>query len=335
MRIFVYEHITAGGLGPDAPASLRREGRAMLEAVVADFQKIANVSVTTLIDRELGYDLGDVCMRIDEDDVEESFDRSAAACDVTLVIAPEQDNILLDCCQAVLDVGGRLLGPSPAAVQLAGDKLALAEFWRLRGVPHPYTDSLDHADFARIKPPWILKPRFGAGSQGIYLLDDERTAQRIIGDDADIWAFRKYLAQDFIPGEAASVSLLCGPDQAIPLLPARQHLSNDGRFRYQGGSLPLPTPLAQRATKLALQAVAGIDGMAGYVGVDLVLGDDGDYLIEINPRLTTSYLGLRQLCQQNLAELMLQCALGESIGSPTWHAGEVRFLSEPERQRGV
>ena len=88
--------------------------------------------------------------------------------------------------------------------------------------------------------------------------------------------------------------------------------------------------MASRATNIALQAVADIEGLLGYVGVDLVLGDDGlDYAIEINPRLTTSYLGLRQLCQQNLAELILRLAQGETINPPTWRDGDVHFSAEP------
>ena len=38
-----------------------------------------------------------------------------------------------------------------------------------------------------------------------------------------------------------------------------------------------------------------------------------DYLIEINPRLTTSYLGLRRACEQNLADAMLRCVRGETL----------------------
>ena len=35
-----------------------------------------------------------------------------------------------------------------------------------------------------------------------------------------------------------------------------------------------------------------VPGLKGYVGIDMVLSDDECYVIEINPRLTTSYLGL-------------------------------------------
>jgi predicted ATP-grasp superfamily ATP-dependent carboligase len=55
----------------------------------------------------------------------------------------------------------------------------------------------------------------------------------------------------------------------------------------------------------------------GFVGVDLVLGhaSDGseDVVIEINPRVTTSYVGLRRALEQNLAELMLDVVQGTAV----------------------
>jgi predicted ATP-grasp superfamily ATP-dependent carboligase len=310
MRVFVYECVCAGGLGSDVPASLLREGRAMLDAVCADFGRIPGVEVVTLADQRRFYE-------------------TAASCDWTLVIAPEFDDQLHDLSQAVLDSGGRLLGSRPIAIGLTGDKLATADYWRRRGLRHPRTELLDPEAFASFPPPWVMKPRYGAGSQATFLI-------RNCDDGMGVWspAFHEcgdgeFIVQQYVRGQAASVALLIAPGQTIPLLPARQHLSNDGRFRYQGGSLPFPSPLADRAIRIALAAVAGIDGLQGYVGVDLVLGADGDdFAIEINPRLTTSYIGLRQLCRGNLAELMLKGARGEAMEPPLWAAGDIRFGPE-------
>jgi predicted ATP-grasp superfamily ATP-dependent carboligase len=353
MRIFIYEFICAGGLGPDGPASLRREGWGMLAAIVADFQRLPGIEVVTLLDETLPHDAGDVSAegsRIRQNaglargstrilanaatktsSAEEwrRFREIASRCDFTLVIAPEFDDLLEARSKAVLDAGGRLLGSLPEAIRLTADKLACANFWKGRGVRHPRTEMLDPLNFAAFPGPWVMKPRFGAGSQATFLIRNR-------DDELRTWsaAFHEYpegefIVQVYVRGQPASVALLIGPTQTIPLLPARQHLSRDGRFRYEGGSLPLPTPLAERAIALALKAVAGIDGLRGYAGVDLVLGDAGDdYVIEINPRLTTSYLGLRRLCQQNLAESILRLAKGETIAMPTWHAGEAHFSSE-------
>ena len=276
----------------------------MLTAMIADFERVPGC----VVEARSAVPRGDIFFE--------------------LVIAPEFDDLLRDRSQAVLDGGGRLLGSWPAAIQLAGDKFATAKFWQERGVSHPRTQLLDPIAFASFEGPWVMKPRHGAGSQATFLI-------RHRGDELHSWspAFHEcpddeFIVQQYVRGQAVSVAVLIGAAQTIPLLPARQHLSRDGRFRYLGGSLPLPEPLRSRAVELALQAVADIDGLRGYVGVDLVLGDDGsDYAIEINPRLTTSYLGLRQLCQQNLAELILRLAQGETIAPPTWHEGEVRFDS--------
>ncbi|HLZ08097.1 MAG TPA: ATP-grasp domain-containing protein, partial [Chloroflexota bacterium] len=94
------------------------------------------------------------------------------------------------------------------------------------------------------------------------------------------------------------------------------------------GCTPLPEPLEGRALRIAAHAIEGIPGLFGFVGVDVVLGDDGrDWAIEINPRLTTSYVGLRGLAETNLAESMLQVALG---AEPTirWRKGSVEFGSD-------
>ena len=57
--------------------------------------------------------------------------------------------------------------------------------------------------------------------------------------------------------------------------------------------------------------------LRGYVGVDLVLGpaEDGsrDVVLEVNPRLTTSYVGLSCLAKGNLAAEMLAAAEGKCV----------------------
>jgi len=112
------------------------------------------------------------------------------------------------------------------------------------------------------------------------------------------------ICQEFAAGRAASVAFIVGDDGAFALPPCWQHLSDDGRFRYLGGECPIPPEFARRAESIARQAVACVGGLRGYVGVDVVLGDR-DWAIEINPRLTTSYTGLRKLARFNLAEAIL------------------------------
>jgi predicted ATP-grasp superfamily ATP-dependent carboligase len=64
-----------------------------------------------------------------------------------------------------------------------------------------------------------------------------------------------------------------------------------------------------------MRAVAVLPPAIGYVGIDLILGRDPggaeDAVIEVNPRLTTSYVGLRAAAKSNLAQVMWNIAKGE------------------------
>jgi tyramine---L-glutamate ligase len=130
---------------------------------------------------------------------------------------------------------------------------------------------------------------------------------------------------------------LGGPDGAWALPPFRQHLSEDGTFAYQGGSYPLPPALSRRARWLALAAVQSLPSPLGYFGVDLVLGDDAtgrdDVVIEINPRLTTSYVGLQAASRVNLAAAMLAVVAGREP-ELSWRGEPVQFTADGEVTMG-
>ncbi len=314
MQVFVYEFASAAeGRGEPLPASIRAEGRAMFTAVRDDLGRVPGVWVVTL--------------PVGAADEEAAFRALARGADATLVVAPESDGILLRRCRWVEEAGGRLLGPSSAAVRLAGDKRALGQHWAARGVPSPPCEPVERA--GRVTFPAVLKPRDGAGSQATFLvgrpedLEGRLAAARAEGFDG------RAVLQPFVPGTAASVAFLVGPRQTLALPPADQFLSSDGRFRYRGGRVPLPADLAGRATEVAWRAAAAVEGLRGYVGVDVVLGDaadgSGDAVIELNPRLTTSYLGLRALASDNLAGVWLRVASGDDVTPPAWRPGEVAF----------
>ena len=94
-----------------------------------------------------------------------------------------------------------------------------------------------------------------------------------------------------------------------------------------------------RAIRLARRAIGAVPGLAGFVGVDLILGRECgcpiDTVVEINPRLTTSYVGLRALARENLAERWLEAMLGQPVGPIGWREGEVRFSASGEVHEGA
>ena len=86
-----------------------------------------------------------------------------------------------------------------------------------------------------------------------------------------------------------------------------QFVCGEPVLRYEGGRLPLRCALAERAAALAVRAVRTVDGLRGFVGVDVVLGErtGDDMVIEINPRLTLSYVALVRGCEPRVAAALL------------------------------
>lgn len=309
MHIFVYEHMTANGNGAQATAtSLEREGRAMLDAFAEDVARMPGVAVQTLLDPA------------------SDFDKLARVCDGTVVIAPELDGTLSRLSRRVLEVGGRLLGAAVEAIDLASDKLAMAECLTRRGVPCLATEALLPGRIPACGLPVVIKPRRGAGSTGVRRVLDPDELHHLGKENIAT----EYIATRFHEGLAASMLLIAGPRGILPLRAGEQLLADDGTFQYLGGRLPLPPRLEFRARRLALRAVNAVPGLLGFVGVDMLLDRSestapDDRIVEINARLTTSYVGLRALAESNLAEHWLRTIHGEFPAAPIWRTGGVAF----------
>ncbi|MCA9235989.1 MAG: ATP-grasp domain-containing protein [Planctomycetales bacterium] len=331
MHVFVYEWITGGGLVDHPgrlPESLLAEGAAMASAAAQDFLAISGCRVTRLGDPRLEpatlrgerrVEIHSEAQRRDE------FAAAAAAADYTLVIAPEFDRILTKSFAAATEVGARLLGGSADLIRTASDKHRTCERLTAAGISTPAAVLIE-ADAERLprdfEYPGVLKPLDGAGSQHTLLVEGP-------GDEPPPYPWTRRLER-FCPGRPASVAAICGPGGQAILPPCWQWLSGDGRFTYRGGAIIGESGPAARATSLAERVLAALPPATGYVGIDMVLGDapDGgdDVVIEVNPRLTTSYVGLRAAVDVNLAELMIAGFEGTplpSVGS----AAAIEFTS--------
>ncbi len=299
----------------------------MLAAILADLGQVPGLQPVTLLHEDCSLGVAaEVVRQPDLKGERERFCRLAAACDFTLAIAPEFEDLLLHRTRWVSEAGGRSLGCDAEAVGLAGDKLALASHLNERGIPTPPCHLLPSLP-PDLPFPLVCKPRHGAGSLATSLVHGPGDLTACLARARREGYEGEFLVQPYVPGTAASVAFLIGPGQCVSLLPAAQVLSTDGRFHYQGGRIPLGVDMANRAARLAERALASAPGLRGYVGVDLVLGEEAgkDVVIEINPRLTTSYLGLRKLAHVNLAGLLLQLIQGRVVSQPQWRSATIRF----------
>ncbi len=338
MRLLLYEHLTAlAGSGLDLPASLATEGGAMLAGLIEDCRRLPGIEPHTLIGPFGIADLPGIVHQVDLDKGWlKCFSEVLNQVDAVLIIAPEFDGILETLAAVVEKSETFLVGCSSQAIAITADKWACGQLWEAQGIPTP-PSVLVHADHLPISPPTlafplVLKPRDGAGSLATVLIHDLASWPRALSTVCAERPDDQWVVQPFAAGQAASVACIVHEKGVLALPAAAQHLSDDGRFHYRGGELPLTEHLTTRAQNLAKRAMSAIHGLRGYVGVDLVLGSDedgrDDRVIEINPRITTSYLGLRALCQQNLLGVILAACQQQPIPKLSWNAGSVLFRAD-------
>jgi predicted ATP-grasp superfamily ATP-dependent carboligase len=320
-RIFVHEFISGGGWSEgELPPDLVREGYAILWALLSDFQAWGAARTVTTLDTRLWSRHGElpageiVAQRPAE--YESGFQSILSQCDAALIVAPETGGLLARLNAKVLKAGVPLLGCSPKASALAGNKAACDRIFRKAGLPVPPTRVVRPSSAAQAAAelgyPLVAKPLDGVGCEGLSLIDSLEQLQPAVEAAHKSSQRKEILLQSFMSGNHASVSLLASSKGLLPLSLNEQRIEIGQPFHYQGGIIPYPHPAAQQALELAQAAARMLPGLRGYFGVDLVLGPEGGTIIEINPRITTSYVGLRRVLQANLAELIWNaCILGE------------------------
>lgn len=291
----------------------------MLRALLRDGLRAADLELTLLLDPAVVslfppevLDAGVSVVHVPAGGECDALAEAAAGADWTLVVAPETDRILETRVALVRRAGGKVASPDDAFITLAADKQRTVLSLAAAGVGVPAGCLLpgDARLADAFRRPAVAKALAGCGGDGLTVVPSG-------GDLPPAPIPRRVEA--FVPGIPVGVSCLCGPKETVVLPPVRQRFSPGPNPRYLGGDLHLEAGMAGRATALAGRSIRGLAAPGrrplGWVGVDMILGsrDDGadDRVLEINPRLTTSFVGLSALGGASLLRALLAVAGGE------------------------
>lgn len=272
MKVLLAEYSTAHD------PVLAREGRAMLAVLKASFE-------------QCGYEV----VLPGEGDFAAEIERLAPVCDMGLVIAPDH---LLSKFAMILEQHTHNLGCGFMTVALCANKVQTRKILRQHGIPVPGEPQPGKK---------VIKPVKGCGAQGVRLSDGDA------GEDE--------FAELYIDGEHFSVSII--PSRVIgdaclyfsgapPLVLAvnRQQIGidPDGSFHYLGGETPVHPPREKEIVSTARKAVEVL-GCQGYCGVDMVVADKA-YVVDVNPRITTSLVGIAACMKEEIADLLIAASKG-------------------------
>ncbi|ADC70024.1 protein of unknown function DUF201 [Methanocaldococcus sp. FS406-22] len=277
--ILFFEYALASGFEDKA---ILKEGKMMFDTLLKQFLEIDEV--VSLIYRDFADDYKDfknlkIVEINNENEIEKTLNNilKSEKIDYALVIAPEDEGILYNLTKIIESYPVKNLGCSSEAIKIAGNKYLT------------YLSIKDAVKTPKTFPPkrYVIKKIDSCG--GKFNLVDEN-----------------FLIQEFVEGENLSVSLIVGKE-IYPISLNRQYIDERG---FVGGEVAIEHNLKDKIFNEVIKAIKCINGLNGYVGVDVIVNED-IYIIEINPRITTTIYGLKT--SPSLAELLIKNANNEEL----------------------
>ncbi|GGF62187.1 hypothetical protein GCM10007301_22430 [Azorhizobium oxalatiphilum] len=171
-----------------------------------------------------------------------------------------------------------ILGNGPATVRVLKDPLALAALCGALRIPFPDV-SLNAPDAAFAARPALEKKIGGCGGGHI-----RRRAAGDLAPPPD-----GFFLQQEVSGDIYSLLMLTNGTEVRTIGACRQWHAPDDTHPYRYGGMVGPVALPARhasAIEAAARDIALACGLVGLVSVDLVIGADRWWLVEVTPRLS-------------------------------------------------
>ncbi len=270
----------------------------MLESLLTDLLATHEVQISTTRDARLPpLELPVSVMEVSNEPWG-IWQRCIRNADLVWLIAPETDGVLER--MTALVPPARLIGCTAQAVRVAASKYATAQ--TLAALRIPVVSTWQPQQAPADLPRYVAKPDIGAGCQDTRCFDNFAQMQEWLREGRAA----SHVIQPFEPGTAASISMLCNNGKAWLLSCNRQVVEvHHNQFVY-GGSVVNGMAQHWNAFDDIAQGIAtALPGLSGYVGVDVMVNKRDITVLEINPRLTTSYAGLAEATGLNVARLVL------------------------------
>lgn len=332
--IFVCEFITAGGFSADdLPPSLLNEGLMMRDALLKDIAVLNDYHIISCHDYRLQAPAQvQKSEAVTAGNFDQVFDELLLEADMVWLIAPETDGILLNLSQRCQKKNVLQIGCGLETIQVCSYKTRTAEALQAAGIPtlpvmsvEAWLQMFDQHSLSASQQKWIIKPEDGAGCDGIFLFDSPHAMAAWLRAGG---ASEKHICQPYQVGIAASFSMLCKHGDAWLLSCNLQHLAEQHHgLKLTGITLNALEDIGGEVAKLAKKIAQMLPDALGYVGVDVVIDPHTKeiFVIEINPRLTTSYVGLGEATGQNMANLVLACVLDVHFNCPNLEKNRVEI----------
>jgi len=201
---------------------------------------------------------------------------------------------------------------SPTAIQNAANKFFSFYLFKHAHLPIPRTTITSELDVAlktvKTFECAIVKPIFGSQGKGIIKLDGSQPDLKLklteLLNERDVL----YL-QEFVPNPGRDVRVFVVGEEALGAI-YRVAISGSFLSNLSQGGRPVKCELTEEMKELAIRATKAVG--ADFAGVDLIEGEEGLLVLEVNG--TPSGKGINQACGIDVTEKIVDLLL-ERVGT--------------------
>ena len=320
------EFITGGGLNAEVlPKSLAKEGALMRDALLRDLIALKEYEVITSHDARLKPAISNSTAIATKDDCWLIWQQLIEKADLVWFVAPESDDILIKLSTICLQYNKPIIGCNNIhTIAIASSKYGTFKALKKANILTIATYTRD--DYLTlcedISTAFIVKPDDGVACEGLAYYEFAAQLHQHLELHKS-----KLVIQPYQAGIAASICMMCKEGRAWLLSCNTQLIVRENEKLMLKGVIINGMADYWRQFELLAQKIAlAMPDLRGFIGVDVIVNNADIFVVEINPRLTTSYVGLSEAMQINPAKLILDCLLEEHIEMPAIAKNRVEIL---------
>ena len=285
----------------------------MRDALLRDLSQMPYEIITTVDARLALPMLVHSAIVINEnDDVWRVWEQQIRAADSVWLIAPETDDLLKKLTELAVKHKKTIFGCGLKSIEIASSKRATYQVLQQAGITTIPTFTLEN--WPKGAGAWLVKPGDGAGCDETFYFKNADDLVAWIG----LWnKAGSHVIQPFQTGVSASISCVMRRGKAQILSCNSQMITiKNNQLKFNGCIVNGMREHWAAFEIVANKTAQAMPDLAGYVGIDVIVSEGKTIVVEINPRLTTSYCVLAEATHANPAELIMNTLTQKNYNWP-------------------
>ena len=306
MKILVFEYSTCRGID-----NLISEGFEILKSILNDLEDIKEYDVDYLLMDGLSIPHIHNHEIVLKEDLFSWLAENSSKYDYCLFVAPEDDLIQYRLARILEDNNVRLLTSKSTASYTCCSKYLTYQNTPsdILKIPSMIVDIKDYdIDLIKSKLKYndiICKPDNYTSSNYIFHTTKDKL-EKIINTYKKN-NIRKMMIQKYITGNPISISAIVN-DKDINILSINSQVITEDhdKITYSGCVSPIDHPLEKQIKGDSVKIIQSIHGLKGFIGIDYIIDEyDNIYFVELNSRITTPYIVLSKISEENLTKYLI------------------------------